>query len=147
MSTLAFSSVGSKVYISAGVPATVDASGFGALTYTEIKEITDIGVLGGDSAILNHNPVGENTTYKLKGSRDPGALSLKGAYAPTDPGQTLLAAADAGVAPYAVKVVLQNLTTFYSQCLVTSFKIGVGTQSQITTIDANAALSGPMIKV
>jgi hypothetical protein len=147
MPTLAFSSVGSTLSISAGVPATFDAAGFGALSYTVIKELTDIGMIGGDTSIINHNPVNENTTYKLKGSRDPGQLAIKGAYAPTDPGQILVKAADASNAFYALKMVLQNGTIFYTQALITGFKVGVGGQSQITGMEVNAALSGSLVTV
>ena len=147
MATLAFSSVGSKVFLSAGVPATIDSAGFGALSYTEIKELTDIGMIGPESAVILHNPVRENVTYKLKGSRNNGALDLKGARAPTDPGQALLIAAEASVAPYAVKIQLQNGTLLYAQVLIMSYKTSIGGQSQITAFESKAEISGDIVTV
>lgn len=147
MSTLVFSTVGSTLSISAGVPATIDSSGFGALTYTEIKEITSIGMIGGDTAIIDHMPVNHNAVYKLKGTRQPGSLSLKGGFAPTDPGQILARAGDNATAAYAVKLVLQNGTIFYSQGLINGFKVGVEGQSAITAMEVNIALSGPLVIV
>lgn len=147
MATLAFSSVGSKVHISAGVPATIDAAGFGALTYTEIKEISDIGMIGPESAVILFNPCRENVTYKLKGSRNNGSLDIKGARATTDPGQILLIAAENSNAPYAVKVELQNGTFLYAQCLVMSYKTGIGGQSQITGFEAKVEISGAIVTV
>lgn len=147
MPTLAFSSVGSKVSISAGVPATDNVAGFGALSYTEIKELTDIGMIGPESAVILHNPVRENVTYKLKGSRNNGALDLKGARAPTDPGQALLIAAENATAPYAMKVELQNGTILYFQVLVMSYKTSIGGQSQITGFEAKAEVSGSIFTV
>ncbi len=147
MTTLAFSSAGSKVYLSAGVPATIDGAGFAALSYTEIKEVTDIGMIGPDSAVILHNPVGDNTTYKLKGSRNNGSVDLKGARAPTDPGQILLVAAEASNNAYAMKIVLQNATILYSQVLVASYKTGVGGQSQITSFESKCEVSGPTVTV
>lgn len=147
MATLAFSSVGSTVWLSAGVPATIDGAGFVALSYTEVKEVTDIGMIGPESAVILHNPVRENVTYKLKGSRNNGSLDLKMARAPTDPGQALLVIAENSNAPYAVKVVLQNGTILYAQCLVMSYKTGVGGQSQITTAEAKVEISGAIVTV
>ena len=147
IATLAFSSVGSKVYLSAGVPATIDASGFGALTYTEVRELSDIGMIGPESAVITFNPVADNVTYKLKGSRNNGSLDLKGARAPTDPGQALLIAAENSVAPYAIKVVLQNGTFLYVQCLIMSYKTSIGGQSQITSFEAKAEISGAIVTV
>lgn len=145
--TLAFSSVGSKISISAAAPATIDSAGFVALTWTQIHELDNIGVIGGETAILEHMPVDVNTKYKLKGSKDPGALALSGAYAPTDPGQVLLEAGEAGQTPVSVKLELQNGKTFYSQALITSFKVNVGGQSQITKMESNCALTGLLVKV
>jgi len=147
MATLAFSSVGSKVYLSAGVPATTDAAGFGALAYTEIKEVTDLGAIGPESAVINHNPVAENVTYKLKGSKNYGTLAVKAARAPTDPGQLLVIAAEASNNPYAMKMVLQNGTILYAQVLVMSYKTTVGGQSQIVSVDINMEISGAIITV
>lgn len=147
MATLAFSSAGSKLYLSAGVPATIDAAGFGALSYTECKEITDLGAIGPESAVITHNPVGENTTYKLKGSRNNGTVSAKMARAPTDPGQALVIAAENSNNPYALKIVLQNGTILYSQVLVMSYKTSIGGQSQITSADVNFEISGPIVTV
>jgi len=147
MPTLVFSTVGSTLSISAGVPATVNAAGFGALTYTEIKELTDIGMIGGDTAIIDHMPVNHNSVYKLKGTRQPGSLAVKGGFAPTDPGQILARAGDNSNNAYAVKLTLQNGTIFYSQGLINGFKVGVGGQSAITAMEVNIALSGELVIV
>lgn len=147
IATLAFSSVGSKVYLSAGVPATADAAGFGALAYTEIKEVTDLGALGPESAVIMHQPVGENVSYKLKGSKNFGQLTLKAARAPTDPGQLLVVAAEASNNAYAMKLVLQNGTIMYAQVLVMSYKTSVGGQSQVVSVDITMEISGTIITV
>ncbi len=147
MTTLAFSSAGSKVYLSAGVPATVDGTGFGALTYTEIKEVTDIGMIGPESGVILHNPVAENTTYKLKNTRNNGSVDLKAARAPSDPGQTLLIAAEASYDPYAMKIELQDGTLLYCQVLVMSYKTSIGGPGQITGIEAKCEVSGDVVTV
>jgi selenophosphate synthase len=147
IATLAFSSIGSQIFLSAGVPATIDAAGFGALSYTEVKEVTDIGMIGPESAVITHQPVSENTTYKLKAGRNNGSLDLKGARAPTDPGQALLIAAENSTAPYAIKVKLQNGTFLYSQVLIMSYKTHIGNQGQITGFESKAEISGAIVTV
>lgn len=147
MSTLAFSSIGSKIYLSAGVPATIDSSGFGALTYTEVKEVTDIGMIGPESTVVLHQPISESTTYKLKTGRNNGTLDCKMARAPTDPGQALLIAAENSYSPYALKVVLQNGTILYSQVLVMSYKTNIGNQGQITGAESKLEISGAIVTV
>jgi hypothetical protein len=147
MSTLAFSSAGSTFSISAGVPATKDAAGFAALTYTKIGDVTDLGQIGPSSSVLLVNPLDDNNTYKLKGSRNNGKIALKMNRAPGDPGQTLLIAAEQSTAPYSAKIVLQTGTILYFQVLVMSFTTTVGGQNSITAADADCEVSGVIITV
>lgn len=58
MPSLAQSVAGSTLKISAALPATYDAAGFTALSYTAVSEITDMGSLGKDFSLISHNPVG-----------------------------------------------------------------------------------------
>lgn len=145
MTTLAFSSIGSKVYISAGVPATIDSTGFGALSFTEVKEVTDVGMIGPESGTIEFNPLASQDTYKLKGFRNNGAVELKGARATSDAGQTLLIAAEASNSPYAMKLVLQNGAILYSQVLVMSYKTSIGTGSQITSFESKCEVTGAIV--
>jgi hypothetical protein len=147
MPTLAFSSAGSKIYIAAGAPTTEDAIGYGALTWVEVKEVTDIGMVGPESAVINHNPVNENVTYKLIGSLNNGAMDLKGARAPSDPGQALLLQAqkNASTLKYSVKVALNGGALIYAGVLVTSYKTSIGGQSQITGFESKMEISGGIV--
>lgn len=145
MSTLAFTSAGSTISISAGVPATIDAAGFGALTYTKINDVTDIGMLGTQYALVNHVPVDQAVTFKYKTINDNGNLQLKGARVTTDAGQTLLNNAASSFAPYAIKIVLQNGAIIYGQVLVASYQTNIGTAGVITTFESNCAISGNLV--
>jgi len=147
MATQAFSSAGSTISISAGVPATYDAAGFGALSYTLIKEVTDIGAAGPVTAMVTHTPTNDPFTYKIKTIVDSGSLSLKGARVTADPGQTLLINAQVSYNPYSIKIVLQNSTILYFQALVLSYVTTVGTAGVITSFDSNVAISGAIVTV
>jgi hypothetical protein len=147
MTTLAFTSAGSTVYLSAGVPATIDGAGFAALTYTKINEVTDIGAIGPKVAMVTHVPVDQSVTYKLKTITDNGSVQLKGARATSDAGQTLLQAAVASFAPYALKIVLQTGTIIYSQVLALGYNTTIGTAGVVTTFDSDMAVSGAIVVV
>lgn len=146
MAVLAFSSAGSKVYLSAGVPATIDSSGFGALTFTEVKLLSDIGMVGPESTLTTFNDVATQDTQKIKGSRNNGSVDLKGAVADTaEPGQTLLKAAEASNALYAMKIVLQTGSIIYARVLVMSFKTSIGSVNQITSFESKCEVSGAIV--
>ena len=82
------------------------------MSYTDIAEVTDIGEFGKYN-LVTHNPLGDRITVKRKGSINNGTIQLQMAYAPADPGQTLLATAVDSDASYSYRVTLQDNTNFY----------------------------------
>lgn len=146
MPSLAFGSAGAVIAISAGVPATIDSAGFGALTYTVIKDITDLGMVGPEASIINHSPLSESVTYKIKGPTNNGAMDLKGAKpTSTDPGHTLLLAAVASPNAYAIKITLVNGAIIYFQTKVTSYKTSVGNNGQIVGMESKLEVDGAIV--
>jgi hypothetical protein len=86
---------GSSLAISAGSPATQDATGYAALTFTEVAGIDKIGALGAQFAKVDFQPL-KGPKEKYKGSVDNGSLAPSMANNEDDAGQTLMrtAAAD-----------------------------------------------------
>lgn len=126
-------SAGTILSTSAGVPSTFDSTGYGALTWTAIGEVTDLGELGREYTLVTHNPVGNRSTQKYKGSFNEGKMSLKIGFDFADAGQVLLKAALLLDTPYAFKMVIQSGRIFYFQALVMQVKPNVGSVNNITT--------------
>lgn len=126
-------SAGTTLKISAGVPATFNTAGYAALTYTAIGEITDLGEFGREYSLVTHNPVGNRSTQKFKGSFNEGTMTLQLGLDTDDAGQILAKAAVASDNNYAFEVVTQNGDKYYFQAQVMSFKLGVGDVNKITS--------------
>lgn len=126
-------SAGSFLRISAGVPATFNAAGYAALAYTIIGEITDFGEFGREYSLVTHNPVGNRSTQKFKGSFNEGSLTLQLALDTDDAGQILAKTAMLSDANFSFHLQTQNGDKYYCQGQVMSFKVGVGSVDQITT--------------
>lgn len=127
-------SAGTIIGLTAANPATFDSSGYAALTYTDIGEVTDVGELGREYTLVTHNPVGNRATQKFKASFNEGKISLKVGLDNADAGQILLKAATLLDVPYSFKITLQGATrVFYFQAMVLSFKSNVGSVNNITT--------------
>jgi len=96
---------GSALAISAANPATEDAAGYAALTYTEVGQIEKIGAVGSVFAKVEFQPL-KGPKQKHKGSVDYGSLAPSLAHDDDDAGQTLLrtAADDATSALYSFQV-------------------------------------------
>lgn len=134
-------SAGSMIAISAAQPATYNATGYDALTYTTIGEVTDLGEFGREYALVTHNPLANRGTVKRKGSFNEGTMDLKLALDTDDAGQILAKTAANSDADHSFKVTLQNGDIFYFQAQVMSFKTGVGSVDQITSASIKLELT------
>ncbi len=107
----------SKLYIGTTAAAD-DLIGFEADTYTEIKDIEDLGEIGEEAAQLTFVPVGGRGVHK-KGATTGKVVNLVVGRNPTDPGQQALRAAAQSHLDYNFKLTLNNAappsvpSTFY----------------------------------
>ncbi len=149
MTTLAQSVAGSLLKISAALPATYDSTGFGALTYTTVAEIVDLGSgLGKKYDLVTHTPVGDRKKYKFKGGYDNGALSVKMASATSnvaDAGQTLLIAAAASDADYSFKITIQDGSDYYFTAKTMNFTTDFGTLNNILMANAELQITSDIV--
>lgn len=123
---------GSTLSLSAAQPATYDKTGYAALTWAEVGEISDLGSFGSKYNVVKYNTVKNRATSKRKGSYDAGTMTLKIGYDSGDAGQSLALGAVASDLNYSVQVVLQNGQKFAFQAQVTSFEYDLGNVDKIT---------------
>jgi hypothetical protein len=152
-----FTSAGTKIFVSAGVPATLDQAGFEALSYTQIKDVTDIPEHGVTYEEITHKPLDSRETIKLKGGKDSGNLTLAmGRWSKagaTDPGQDILVLARDSDSDYAFKVEYNDNpdgtsnSIDYFQAKVMGMPKGPGTTGSVTSQNTALSISGPIIEV
>lgn len=139
---------GSALAISAGIPATNDAAGYAALTYTEIGQIEKIGAIGAVFAKVEFQPL-KGAKQKHKGSVDYGSLSPTLAHDDSDAGQTLLrtAAANATSTLYSFKVTYPDNAIRYFQGRVFGYPETTDGADSILTAAPTIEISTSIIKV
>lgn len=100
---------GTAIAISAGAPATHDASGFAALTWTEIADVEKLGTIGATTDKVEFQPL-KGPKQKHKGPSDYGSLQPSMAHNEEDAGQVLVrtAAAPTNNALYSFMVTLPD---------------------------------------
>ena len=143
----AFTSAGTTIGISSTLPATYDASGYGALTYAAIGEVTDLGEFGREYALVTHNPLGARRTVKRKGSYNDGQVAMTVARVPTDTGQADIITALDSDDPVAFEIVLQDGTTLYFAGVVMSYTTNVGSVDQITSASVMIEITTDIVEV
>ncbi len=114
---------GTVISISAGVPATYDAAGFAALTYTPIGEVSSAPGSGGKTfEDVAYTVLGDRATKHLKGTSDQAEQTMEVIDDRNDAGQILAKAALDSDNQYAFKVVYNNGEIDYFQALVTGYE-------------------------
>lgn len=143
----AFTSAGTDISICANAPATYDAIGFAALTWTSIGEVTELGEFGRVYNIVKLNLLKDRRTVKRKGSYDDGTVAAQMARVPDDAGQAILVAAVNSDSSYSVRVTLQDGTKFYFSAQISSYTTNVGNVDQITSATVNFEIDNNIIEV
>jgi len=143
----AFTSAGTTIGISSTLPATYDASGYGALTFAAVGEVTDLGEFGREYSLVTHNPLGERRTVKRKGSYNDGQVSMTVARVPSDAGQADIITALDSDDPVAFEIVLQDGTTLYFAGVVMSYTTNVGSVDQITSASVMIEITTDIVEV
>ena len=106
MASKAFTSAGTKLFISSAAPATYNSTGFAALVWTEIGEVSEMGEFGRQYNLVTFNTLGDRRTVKRKGSYNDGTIACQMARVPDDAGQTILTPAVNTAPRYSLKLKL-----------------------------------------
>jgi len=99
---------GTTIGTSAALPATYNAAGYGALTFTNIGEVLDIGELAKTYNLITHQTLGRNYPEKIKGTFDIPNVTLTLGKIAADGGQAALQTALAAAASYAFVISLPS---------------------------------------
>lgn len=147
MTSKAFTSAGTKLYVSASAPATYNNTGFAALTWTEIGEVSEMGEFGRQYNLVTFNTLGDRRTVKRKGSYNDGTIACQMARVPDDAGQTILVTAVNSDSSYSIKIQLQDGTVFYTSAQVMSYTTNIGNVDQITSATVNLEIDNDILEV
>lgn len=120
---------GTLISISAQRPATYDAAGYGALSYTPIGEIVDAGTHGRVYQVVTANILATRSTRKFKGSFNEGTKSIQMLLDDNDAGQIICKQALNSDDEFSFCVTYPDGSKDYFPALVMSF------QKQAATVD------------
>lgn len=139
---------GTALAISAASPATQDAAGYAALTYTEIGQIEKIGTIGATFNKVEFTPL-KGAKQKHKGSVDYGSLQPSLAHDDGDAGQTLLrTAADDGTSTlYSFKVTYPDGAIRYFQGRVFGYPENTDGADTIIMANPTVEIETKVVKV
>ena len=118
--------VETTIGVSASLPATFDDTGYSALTFTTVGQVTDWTPGGQVYNVVTSNPIAQRSTDKYKGTFNNGADSITVNRDDDDAGQVIILAALAGDSDYSFAVTYQDGTIDYFTGKVVSFDTVAG---------------------
>lgn len=113
--------------ISAGLPATYDAAGYGAttITYTAIGKVSDFIQYGSSRNVNEWIPISGAVEY-TKGAPRYGSGDMMMGDVPADAGQVILKAAEVSANHYSLKIVYSDTETHYLDVIVSKWQLSPG---------------------
>jgi co-chaperonin GroES (HSP10) len=142
-----YTSAGSTIEVSATLPATYDSTGYAALTYTAIGEVTSIGSFGQSANLVTHLPLDSRVIVKRKGSYNYGTLGLEMARDDADAGQVILVAAQSDDNSHSFKITLQDGTVLYFTGQVMGYQTSLQGTDSITMASCAIEIDQPIVTV
>jgi hypothetical protein len=118
--------VETTIGVSASLPATFDDTGYGALTFTTVGQVTDWTPAGQVYNVVTSNPIAQRSTDKYKGTFNNGADSITVNRDDDDAGQVIILAALTADTDYSFEVTYQDGTIDYFTGKVVSFDTVAG---------------------
>ena len=143
-------STGTCVAVSSVAPATDDAAGYAALTWTENwQEVTSYGNVGPSAALTEYKTVCNGEVHRRPASKDYGTMSISAANVETDENQILLQnAIDATpVSPVYVRLTLSTGAIRYFKAFPGSLQDEIGDADSMLMTTVELAVDGGWVRV
>ncbi len=143
-------STGVLFAIAAASPATIDAAGFQALSYTNVAEVVDVPEIGADVSVVTHQPLATGIVEKFKGFENFGSFALGFADDITDAGQLLLESGATGAnknTQHSARITLQDGTFIFFTNKIFSFKLNPGSADSIVSATSLIEIESKLVRV
>lgn len=139
--------IGAVIAVSANTPATVDGSGFAALTYTTVGLVTSFGAVGDSSEAINYTTLA-GRTYHLNGAKDGGEVQIGYAYESAgDSGQTIIKNGSNGSTTHSFKITDPDGKITYFHCLLANLQHAERTPQNHKGMTFIARVNSPLVEV
>lgn len=119
---MSISYIGSTLSVVASAPSAEDASGYEALSFTEVGRVVSIGELGDTSEDIAFDLLKPGRRSHVNGVKDLGEVSVTVEYDRADAGLTILEAAANGNTTHSFKVTDSDGDDYYFQGIVANLR-------------------------
>lgn len=143
-------SVGTELHVAVAVPDTYDATGFAALEYTEVGEVSNIPTFGGTAQIAEFIPIKSGVVNKRKGSINYGSANINLANVISDDGQEIMRDGFDGTnrnEVHSIKLYNEEIGTVYFTAMISSWQYNYGDANTINQAESVLELTNKPVPV
>ena len=143
-------SVGTELHVAVAVPDTYDATGFAALEYTEVGEVSNIPTFGGTAQIAEFIPIKTGVVNKRKGSINYGSANINLANVISDDGQEIMRDGFDGTnrnEVHSIKLYNEEIGTVYFTAMISSWQYNYGDANTINQAESVLELTNKPVPV
>jgi hypothetical protein len=143
-------STGTLLAVVAAQPATVDAAGFGALTFVNVGEVTDLPEYGASAEVVTHQPLATGITEKYKGFINNGSMSVSLARDADDAGQAVLSLGVTGInknTEHSFRVTYQDGSIDYFTGKIFSYTKAPGSANSMVSSTVQIEINSVIVEV
>jgi hypothetical protein len=143
-------SVGTELHVAVAEPATYDAAGFAALSYTEVGEVSNIPPFGGTAQIAEFIPIKTGIVNKRKGSINYGQANINLANVISDDGQEIMRDGFDGTnrdEVHSIKLYHADIGTVYFTAMIASWVYNFGDANTINQAESVLELTNKPVAV
>lgn len=138
---------GATFAMSASLPATEDSTGYGALSFSTVGNVTDFGSIGAETNLVSYTPVDTGIVNKRKGSKNYGSQSVTVVLDDDDTGQDLFKTAALSQNVYSFCVTKNDGSKYYYKGLVMGFPIQLGTVDDMIQVSVPIEVDSKIVEV
>jgi hypothetical protein len=143
-------STGMALGVSVAEPATANATGYAALTFTPIGSVVDVPEYGPNAQVVESNPLATGITEKFKGFVNYGSVALGLEIDFADAGQAIFEAAVQGATKddrHSFKLSYPDGTVEYFGGKVFSYTRNPGSANSMVGSTVNVEIETPIVRV
>ena len=141
------SSIGSCMAFSAAAPATEDAAGYAAATWTASTEVESIGEIGPENEVITFKTVCDGLTHKRLGATDYGSQSIVLLFDSGNAAQGILSSGARNKTKVWCRETLATGDVFYYGSYVAKTKVAVGGSGDMIKMNTDLAIDGVVVEV
>lgn len=141
-----YTNIGTKLYLSADAPASEDSTGYGALSWTQVKGVATVPELGPSASLVSQADLEDGVVRKAQGEVDYGGGAVNYRVINSDAGQDLVKTAFDSQSIYSAKVERSTGLIEYCQVIIMGYRTAESSTGNFYSVSSDMQVTSKIIE-